>query len=256
MTKFHVENFGQIKEATIEFGDLTIFIGPQASGKTILLQLFKFVNDYSYIATTLKRFGFTYNREQNTFLRLYFGENMNNLWNTTTRVLKNGKPFNLSSIVKKFRSGSKQSKEKLFYIPAQRVVILGDGWPKPFMSFKMGDPFIIKNFSEHLRLLMEAGLGTGRNRIFPQPNRLKSIYRKVLNQSIFHGARVELDQESNQRRFVLNLNDNKLPYMNWSAGQREFLPLLLGLYWFIPSSGSSLKNRKWDSIHKRSLLFC
>ena len=30
------------------------------------------------------------------------------------------------------------------------------------------------------------------------------------------------------------LGGNKLPFMVWSAGQREFVPLLLGLYWLMP----------------------
>ena len=34
-----VKNFGPIESGEIEFGDLTIFVGPQASGKSLLLQL-------------------------------------------------------------------------------------------------------------------------------------------------------------------------------------------------------------------------
>ncbi len=30
--------------------------------------------------------------------------------------------------------------------------------------------------------------------------------------------------------------EQTLPFMVWSAGQREFVPLLLGLYWLLPPS--------------------
>jgi hypothetical protein len=41
MKNIRVTNLGQIKEADINFGDLTLFVGPQATGKSILLQLIK-----------------------------------------------------------------------------------------------------------------------------------------------------------------------------------------------------------------------
>ena len=34
-----LKNIGQIKDADIRFGDLTVFVGPQATGKTIALEL-------------------------------------------------------------------------------------------------------------------------------------------------------------------------------------------------------------------------
>jgi predicted ATP-dependent endonuclease of OLD family len=40
-----VLNAGQIKDAKIEFGDLTVLVGPQATGKSIFLQLFKLLID-------------------------------------------------------------------------------------------------------------------------------------------------------------------------------------------------------------------
>ena len=38
-----------------------------------------------------------------------------------------------------------------------------------------------------------------------------------------------------QKRLVLEGAGEKLPFMVWSAGQRELVPLLLGLYWLCPS---------------------
>jgi len=67
--------------------------------------------------------------------------------------------------------------------------------------------------------------------MFPLDRRLKKPLRDSVDQAIFHGARMELDESQLQRRIVLTINGAKLPYMTWSAGQREFMPLLLGLYW-------------------------
>jgi predicted ATPase len=42
-------NIGQINEADLRFGDLTVFVGPQASGKSIALQFLKLVVDMGYV---------------------------------------------------------------------------------------------------------------------------------------------------------------------------------------------------------------
>ena len=38
-----IQNFGPIKKAQINFGDLTFLIGPQASGKSLSLELLKLI---------------------------------------------------------------------------------------------------------------------------------------------------------------------------------------------------------------------
>ena len=45
MERLIVKNFGSIHDASITFGDLTLFLGPHASGKSILLQLIKLIID-------------------------------------------------------------------------------------------------------------------------------------------------------------------------------------------------------------------
>jgi predicted ATPase len=45
MTQLNIKNLGQIKSANIDFGDLTLFVGSQATGKSILLQLIKLLVD-------------------------------------------------------------------------------------------------------------------------------------------------------------------------------------------------------------------
>ena len=81
MKHLRLTALGQIREADITFGDLTIFVGQQASGKSILLQLMKLVLDAGDIRQTLKKHGFDWQKKVDNFLYLYFGEGMQTIWN-------------------------------------------------------------------------------------------------------------------------------------------------------------------------------
>jgi predicted ATPase len=233
MENFKVENLGQIKKADITLGDFTVFVGPQASGKSILLQVMKLALDGFSIKSNIKKQGFEWNSDVKDFMRLYLGEGMGNVLEKDTVIEADNKSFEVDKMLK-----SKRGKEEsLFLIPAQRVISMSTGWPNNFMGFSYSDPYVLKHFSENLRLLMEAGLGAGNGNssIFPKANRMKKQFREKLNESIFFDAAVELDKKTTKRRVMLNVGNEMLPYMVWSAGQREFMPLLLGLYWLMPS---------------------
>ena len=63
MERIELTSLGQIREADISFGDLTVFVGEQASGKSILLQLVKLFLDAGDITQTLKKHGFDWQKE-------------------------------------------------------------------------------------------------------------------------------------------------------------------------------------------------
>ena len=170
MKRIHLTSLGQIPEADISFGDLTVFVGEQASGKSILLQLVKLILDTSDITRTLKTHGFDWRKEPRAFLPLYFGEGMEGIWNSATQIAVDDAEFSLDKALS--RKGRKKA-ELLFLIPAHRAITLKDGWPRPFTDYAFGDPYVVKRFSEQLRLLMETGLGSGESAIFPQEGRMK-----------------------------------------------------------------------------------
>ena len=230
-----ISNFGPIQSGKLEFRDLTVLVGPQASGKSIALQLFKLVLDAQQIKNELRRYGLDWSSKLEPFLDIYFGEGMRSLWTPGKTDLQwKGNAINLPALAKPRES---QRQESLFFIPAQRVLTLRDGWPRPFTDFLPGDPFVVREFSERLRTLMESELG-GDGSLFPQPRRLKGAIRKMLVTQIFPGYELRIDRSRVQKRLVLKgENDQRLPYMVWSAGQREFVPLLLGLYWLMPRAG-------------------
>lgn len=249
-----VNSFGPIKEADIKFADMTLFVGPQASGKSILLQLFKLVIDRHNVASVLKQNNYEWGKKSENFLDSFFGESMSAIWNSGTKIEFENKEYKQNSFLPKQGTRESSKTEKLFYIPAQRVVTMNQGWPRNFGSFDIGDPFVLKQFSETIRVLMDketTNVSGGHSKVFPKPNRIKEPLRRILDEAIFHGAKVESDNSSLKRRFLLEVGGSKLPFMTWSAGQKEFMPLLLSLYYLMPPA--KVKQRddiKWVIIEE------
>lgn len=235
-----VSSFGPISAATLRFGDLTLLVGPQATGKSLFLQTLKLVIDGQPIASALKRYGFDWQGNPEEFLTSYFGEGVGEAWDsTTTRADWGGKPFD----PKKAIGPGKPREERVFYIPAQRVLMLSTDWPRDFMSYGISDPFVLRSYSERVRLLMESGLGRGKGAIFPQLGRLKQEERKLLSTNVFSGGKLIVSRTGGRRRVMLQFGDRRLPPVVWSAGQREFVPLLLGLYHLLPSAKISRREQ-------------
>ena len=249
MKNLKLTSLGQIPEADIIFGDLTVFVGEQASGKSILLQLMKLILDAGDITQTLKKHGFDWHGELKNFLSLYFGEGMDGIWdNASTKIRVDGEAFELDKVLSRKR---KKKSESLFLIPAQRVMTLKDGWPRAFTDYAIGDPYVVKQFSEHLRLFLETSLGVSEDVIFPKAHRMNKTIRDAIGGSIFGGAQVKLDRSGLRKRIILDVEGNQLPFMVWSTGQREFVPLLLGLDRLMPSGGAKKKNNlNWVVIEE------
>lgn len=235
--RLKVSNLGPVKSADLQFGDLTVLVGPQASGKSILLQTLKLMLDHRSISSTLRREGYDWQGKPSQYAELFFGEGMENLWSGKTEVTWAGKAMSLSNLAKsRIRSDSTAS---LFYIPAHRVLTLKNGWPRHFGDYTPGDPYVVQDFSERLRMLMEAGLGRD-TAIFPQGGRLTQATRTLLKRGIFGDYELKQELSGLQKRLVLQRGKEKsLPFMVWSAGQREFSPLLLGLYHLMPAGAVS-----------------
>lgn len=238
-----MQNVGQLEEAEVEFGDLTVLVGPQASGKSIFLQFLKLMIDGPKITADLKKYGYDWGGDLDAFLDLYLGEGMQSVWTARngnrSAVVWEGGDVDLGRKLRNFgKARAQRERERMFFIPAQRVLSLNMGWPRPFTDFAAGDPYVVPSFSEKLRMQMEAGLGGGKTAsVFPQAGRLKAELRRALDAAVFHGFSLKLDRMGGvQKRLVLQGEGEKLPFMVWSAGQREFVPLLLGLYWLCPSA--------------------
>jgi predicted ATPase len=91
---------------------------------------------------------------------------------------------------------------------------------------------------------METGLGRGKA-LFPQEGKFKKVITEKFQKSIFGNSKIKLEKEE-RRKLVLDVkgdDDIKLPILFWSAGQREFMPLLLGLSYLMPGSKVSTKGK-------------
>ncbi|MGC1376271.1 MAG: AAA family ATPase, partial [Anaerolineales bacterium] len=184
MKQITVRNLGQLAQADITFGDMTVFVGPQASGKSIFLQLIKLSLDFQNISQTLKKHGFHWQNSKD-FLHLYFGEGMREIWNDKTFIQVDNQELNLEKLLAQRKN---KKPESLFLIPAHRVMTLMTGWPRPFTNYETGDPYVVKQFSENIRQLMDAGLGSGEGPIFPQVGKMNKSIRDAIDNSVFWGA--------------------------------------------------------------------
>lgn len=247
--KLAIENLGPIKQADIDFTDLTVLVGPQATGKSITLQLLKLLVDTGFVQTELRRYGLDWSGDVEQMLEVYFGEGMHSIWTKSrTRIEWDGDEIDLSAVARRKR---RDARESLFLIPAQRVLALRDGWPRPFSDYSAGDPFAVREFSETLRQLLETEFT--KVNLFPQKKRLKAAFRKLLIRDVFGSFELRIDKLRSQKRLVLGVTNgtDTLPQMVWSAGQREFIPLLLGLYWLMPPTKVSRRaSFRWVVIEE------
>lgn len=229
MKKIIVDDFGPIGHAEVEFGDLTILVGAQASGKSLFLELTKLMVDKNSIINNLKKYNYILGKnDQTNLLDAYFGNGMSKAWNKSTRISIDGNEPIKTLVIPKGMSGS--TEERMFYIPAQRILSMLDGRPKAFSEFDPSCPYVLRQFSETLRIFMAGGFGGKNSVLFPISTRLKKVQRDSFNDTIFHDGKVEMDVESGQRKMKLKIEGMEMPFMTWSAGQKEFMPLLMGFY--------------------------
>lgn len=239
-----VRNFGPIQEVNIELGDLTVLVGAQASGKSIFLQMFKLMKDRSAILKSLENYGFVVNNKLENLLNRYLGEGLSSLWTEETELILDGKTYTRACLESSIKGNTAN---KVFYIPAQRILSIADGRPKYFMEFSENDPFVLRQFSDTLRLLIQNGLGES-GVLFPLPNRLKSAIKRMYDKAIFHGGKIVLEEKGGQRKIAMNVEDIHLPLMTWSAGQKEFMPLLMAFYCLSGPPQSVVNREQYEYI--------
>lgn len=231
-----IQNFAQIGEAKLAFGDLTILVGAQGSGKSIALQWLKVALDGKQVLTALKEAG---NRvsDEGGIIDLIFGNGMGSAWASDSKIF-----FNKRSISPKTLSRIGNGVQTAFFVPAHRSMLISDGWASPFQKLSPDTPVVARIFSQNLYDRFSA---KGGDQLFPLDKLLKKSYRQVIDAAVYHGGTVGLDQDLlHTKRLKLSHGGTKLPFMTWTAGQREFTPLLLGLYHLLPRT----KVRKHNEI--------
>ncbi len=226
MKSLNIRNFGPIGNVDVKFGDLTILVGPQASGKSLFLELLKYIVDKEYVLSNLRKYNYIIDKNNpQKVLDTFFGDGMNKIFMPDTEITYNGRNITLESLLKR----NTPKKESMFYVPAQRILSIADGRPKNFMEFDMATPYVLKSFSETLRIYIQGGMGDPET-LFPASNRLKSALKQSFDENIFHGGKIVMEENSGQKKMKMKIDDMNIPFMTWSAGQKEFMPLLIAFY--------------------------
>jgi hypothetical protein len=250
MRRFEVERFGPIEKADVTFGDLSVLVGPQASGKSLFVQLYKAVKDAGAIRYQLASHGFDWLSGKDpirAYCSIYFGGGLGSVVQKDTSLRRDGEPVDFEKVVKRGKNDAQM--ESVFLIPAQRVLVLQDGWPRPFSDYSLGDPYAMRGFSDLLRFFIEVAF-PGED-LVPRPGlgAIKAEVKDLVDEAIYVGAKLMLQTEGMRKRIMLRPSEDasSLPYSAWSAGQREFTPLLLGLYYLMPTARSS-RRAKLDTV--------
>ena len=241
-----IAKFGPVREADMTFGDLTVLVGPQATGKSIVLELVKLLVDAGPVAREMRRFNIDWRKNMGSFLDQYFGEGMSELLSKKTRITADNHRIEFSALLR-----GKKMVNELFFIPAQRVLSLRDGLTRPFTDYRAGDPFVVREFSQILHDLVQTEFNRTPE-LFPKRNRLTKNFRDLIDRDIFRGFGLKISKDI-QKHIVLSSpsSESELPFLVWSAGQREFVPLLLGLYWLMPPGKVARRSKlKWVVIEE------
>lgn len=243
--RLRVRNFAQLEEIDVTFGDFTVLVGPQASGKSLALSLLKLAIDGKSVARTCRTYDLLFDGEKE-FLDRYFGEGAGGIWTDATSVSWQGNAIDPAALAK---TRQVASQHVLYYIPAHRTLVLAGGYPPRFQQYTNETPFLVRHFSEQVREVLIQGRPG--ETLFPHNRRLKGLIKEKLDEAIFHGTQLRDDRQGSQRRLVLEAGQQQLSYMTWTAGQREVIPLILGAYYLLPAGAATKRdNIEWVVIEE------
>jgi AAA15 family ATPase/GTPase len=223
MDNFVVENLGPIAKADVTFGDLTILTGPQASGKTLFLETFSLKLNMKYIA-----FDFAKSNgidDVGVFLDYYYGDNMHNIIQGNTSLAFNNQHMTKEQLLAEIKDSVKTCiQEKypfhfdvilpnVFCIPAQRSLALSEGRIKTSDDF-VNSPYWLVKFSQNLQEYVKR-------------HQTEILKDKIKDFEFLSEAQINIRRTAGSPRLEMTINNQTIPYMAWSTGQRELAPLLM-----------------------------
>lgn len=149
--------------------------------------------------------------------------------------------------------------ERVAYVPAQRVMSIRDGLTRPFGEYRAGDSYVLRTFSADVHDVVQKEL-SAEGSVFPRPERVNEPLRKVVTANVLFEWELRVEAARLERRFALVDPTAHvrapLPFLTWSAGQREFVPLLLGLYRLMPAGNRPRRGRlEWVVIEEPAMGF-
>ncbi|MBK7926673.1 MAG: AAA family ATPase [Bryobacterales bacterium] len=187
MKVLEVKNVGPIRHAKVDFGDLTILVGPQASGKSVFLQLLKLALDRSHIMVRMREAGLNFDFN---LTDLFLGPGLRTSGDPAEgHVFADGMPVETD----KAEVVESLGWERVFYIPANRsMCYTREGWIRSFSDFNASDPFTVRDFSEEVRSLLELGYRR-HTTVFPVAEQPLLVQKRV-SEVIFAGFQIAIDR--------------------------------------------------------------
>ncbi|MCS5692123.1 AAA family ATPase [Cyanobium sp. FGCU-6] len=89
LVSLSIKNFANLQSVNLDFGDLTILVGPQGAGKSLALQWLKLGLDGRQIVEILKQSGYITDKPD-VLIEHIFGEGMATAWHASTKVQVDG----------------------------------------------------------------------------------------------------------------------------------------------------------------------
>ena len=225
MDNFLVENLGPIAKAEVDFGDLTILTGPQASGKTLFLSTFALNLNMMYIVYDFVKSNSI--GAADDFLDYYYGENLHNIIQDNTSFAFNNHNMRREQLLTEIRNKvdtciNAQNPfnydvilPNVFYIPAQRSSAVSEGRIKISDDF-INSPYLLVKFSQYLQ-------------DYVKKNQREIIKDKIKDYDFFKTAEINMRRNAGSPRLEMSIDNQIIPYMAWSTGQRELAPLLMAV---------------------------
>ncbi|MEN2993654.1 MAG: AAA family ATPase [Bacteroidia bacterium] len=246
MLPLEVRNLGPLKEAVLEPADFTVLVGPQGTGKSLLLQTIYLVQETDFIRRRLRQAREPY-RSIREFLYLFFGRGYEGLIGPETSIWVGPSPYLLRDALRKPLPAS-VIQAKGMYIPAARSGALWRGITHPFKEHSPGVPFVLRLFSHFLHWYLHLPLQ--RHSFRPSP----AFLFQAVSMEIWGGFERYIRFSP---QFEIGLKKGKevrLPYTSLSFGQREFMPLYFALrFLYGPRGARKIKHLTYVIIEEPEL---
>ncbi|MCS7062541.1 MAG: hypothetical protein NZM04_00585 [Methylacidiphilales bacterium] len=220
-----IKHFGPIKNADITLGPLTVFTGPQNSGKSLTLKFIKFMNDIHILHNLLINLQGHKNVEiDHDIFKAFFGFPLkeNYLIYGDKRVTNKY----LRSLLKS------DCEEKVVYIPSHRTICLDpveNEIIKIDKSLYNSDIFTY-NYVEFLKNKLVHCIPPKKNSALLNIEGMhRSMKNKIAN-NILDGFRLNLKRAGDEIKINLIDKDNvPLSGFAWTIAQRQFVPILISI---------------------------
>ncbi len=165
---------------------------------------------------------------------LYLKGDYTKLTNLMKKMQETGNP-NFSELEKEsINKLADAMREKIFFVPAQRSSAISEGRILLSKDF-INSPYVLVKFSGYLQQ-------------FVRIQKFGILREAIKDYDFLKNAEINMRRTAGSPRLAMTVDNQTVPYMSWSTGQREFTPLLMALDYF-----ESIDNKEYIVIEEPEL---